>query len=81
MAYYVRVLNVCMTLECAYISMLSGWGPMVILYAIPWYTCMSICWAGPVILSGWGPFSELVRDPLYLVGVARYTHRQGPLYV
>ena len=53
---------------------------MVILYAITYYTCMFVCWAGtvmrvrarPVILSGRGTLCELGQGLLYSVGRARY---------
>ena len=81
MVYYVRVLDVYVTLACVCVCMLSGRGPMDILYALTCYTCIFVCWTGPVvrvrarlvILGWWGALYKLGRVPLYSVGEARYT--------
>ena len=80
MVYYVRVLEVCVTLVYVCVCILSWRGLMGNLYATVCYTCMFGCWAGtdvrirarPVILSGWGLLCELGRGPLYSVGGAHF---------
>ena len=49
MVYYVRVLDIYVTLSCVCVCMLSGQGPMGNLYVIVCYTCMFVCWVGPVV--------------------------------
>ena len=62
--YYVRVLDVCVTLSCVYVCMLSGLDQ--------WVICMPLLVMCVCLYVGRGPLCELGRCPLYLVGRARY---------